>query len=168
MTETAKLLFIGQAYPKNMGKYEFDGSKFYSWFNKIGISTEFLRSNSHITAVLPVYSGTNPKGTGDRLPNQQEIDENLPRLKELILRLNPKVIIPIGKFSIETIFGVNKINLENYISKEFDINPYQILDKTYKIIPLPHPSGLSRWIYQKNHAQLLDRALQMISEYLSS
>ena len=158
------ILFIGQAYPKVFKDYEFQGTNFYRWFNRVGLSTDFIRANSHITAILTTYPGVNSKGTGDRLPTPIEVQENLPRLMNLIQNLQPQAIVPIGKFSMETLFQTQNINLENYVGQTFQIQPYQQLNHYYKVIPLPHPSGLSRWTYQKNHQELLNQALELIKE----
>ena len=158
------ILFIGQAYPKTFKDYEFQGTNFYRWFDRVGLSTDFIRAHSHITAILTTYSGVNSKGAGDRLPTPIEVQENLPRLMNLIQNLQPRAIVPIGKFSIETIFGIQNINLENYIGHSFEIQPYQQLNQLQNIIPLPHPSGLSRWTYQKNHKELLNQALELVKE----
>jgi uracil-DNA glycosylase len=33
------------------------------------------------------------------------------------------------------------------------------------LLPLPHPSGVSRWLLDHEHQQLLKKALTMLSEW---
>jgi hypothetical protein len=62
--------------------------------------------------------------------------------------------------------GKDSINLDLVIGNKFEANPYNLLGKDITIIPLPHPSGASTWVYQKKNRLLLDQALNLLKTEL--
>lgn len=44
------------------------------------------------------------------------------------------------------------------------IGTYSELDGTL-FLPLPHPSGVSRWLNDSQHQQLLQQALQLLAQW---
>ena len=70
--------------------------------------------------------------------------------------MRPKVVLLVGTMAIETFFG--KVRLEDVIGtcKEQDGTLW---------LPLPHPSGVSRWLNEPAHQQLLQRALAILAEW---
>lgn len=155
------ILFVGQALPRRKQKILFETSALYKWFSSHGISQDLLLKNCVITAILMYYPGKNKFGTGDRLPTTLEVTENLPRLLTLIDKTNPKILVPVGVFSIRAMMTNQSMNLDKIIGRKFIQSPYGI-GKQRTIIPLPHPSGLSRWTWQNNNRVLLDQALSKI------
>jgi uracil-DNA glycosylase len=160
-----ELLFIGQALPEKPTDYPFARSRLYKWLEKIGLNKEQVLEIAMFNAVLDFYPGKN--GRADRHPTWQEILKNQNRLGDLVNTINPKVIVAIGKIAVQAILNTNeKIELVDFVGKKFEIIPFNIGDKVYPVIVLPHPSGLSTWIYKSDNQELLDKALNEIRKCL--
>lgn len=156
-----EILFIGQALPEKPAEYPFARSRLYKWLESLDVSKEQVLEISEFNAVLNFYPGK--KGKADRVPSWQEIQGNQERLASLVEKIKPKVIVAIGKVATQAILNTNKkIKLAEFVGKKFEVIPFDIAKKVYPVIILPHPSGLSTWIYQGNNQKLLHQALEEI------
>lgn len=158
-----KVAFIGQAPPKTEPIRPFGRSSLYKWFESVGITLELVDKYFTFGAVYDLFPGLN-KNKGHAVPTPEQISEARPRLAKHLKEFDPEILVPIGKLSIEECFGKEKIKLEEYIGKEFLVDPYNCLGKKIKVIPFPHPSGASTWIYQKENRKLLDNALKLLQK----
>ena len=70
--------------------------------------------------------------------------------------MQPKVILLVGAMAIETFLG--KVKLEDVIGTSQERDGILLL-------PLPHPSGVSRWLLDPEHQQLLQQALAILAEW---
>jgi len=100
--------------------------------------------------------GKNPRGNGDRKPSRQETELCRPFLDAELRLVQPRVVLLVGTMAIETFFG--KTRLEDLIGT------YTESDDTL-FLPLPHPSGVSRWLNDLQHQQLLQQALQLLAQW---
>ncbi len=122
------------------------------------------------TAIYNKFPGSNKQG--HFAPTHSQISGNRDNLKQTIEDFKPDLVIPIGKLSIEyCIYGydqnkLRKINMNEYIGKEFELDPYELTNTKIKIIPLPHPSGASTWFYIEGNKELLEKALMLIKNTL--
>lgn len=79
------------------------------------------------------------------------------RERELAL-IQPKIIIPIGRVAIEQFMPELKGQpLESFIGHVFDRDGMVI-------VPLPHPSGVSRWLNLPENRVKVDEALARLGE----
>jgi uracil-DNA glycosylase len=72
--------------------------------------------------------------------------------------LRPKVIVPVGQMAIARFLGPGP--LEERVGRRFGASP--------AILPLPHPSGQSRWLNGPANRERLERALVLLSELRES
>ncbi|MGH2480558.1 MAG: uracil-DNA glycosylase family protein, partial [Ktedonobacteraceae bacterium] len=70
--------------------------------------------------------------------------------------LRPQVVLLVGSMAIETFCG--KTRLDEIIGT------FQERDDML-FLPLPHPSGVSRWLLAPEHQALLTRALEILAEW---
>lgn len=70
--------------------------------------------------------------------------------------LRPKVVLLVGTMAIEAYLGKAKL--------EQMIGTYQEQDGTL-FLPLPHPSGVSRWLNDPAHQELLQEALAVLAQW---
>ena len=61
------------------------------------------------------------------------------------------MLVPVGKMAIERFFGRNR-KLVDIIGGRFQIDGRIV-------VPLPHPSGASSWIQNRDNQMLISRAL---------
>ena len=161
----ASIMMIGQAPGIHEAKVQRPfgwtaGKKLFQWYESIGVSEEVFREQVYISAVCRCFPGKNEKGSGDRVPNKQEIATCKQWLDKEYTLLKPTLIIPIGKLAISQFLKAKK--LKEVVGQQFIIDtPLLQAD----CIPLPHPSGLSTWYNTEPGKTLLQNALKLLSEH---
>jgi uracil-DNA glycosylase family 4 len=118
---------------------ELDEDEFYATF--------------YCASVTRCYSGRAPGGGGDRTPTARE-QELCSFWREWELRLlGPRLIVAVGGLAARSLLGLT--SLDACIGERFEIGEAVA-------VPLPHPSGVSRWLNQPENRAKLDRALELI------
>lgn len=158
---TAKVMTIGQApgitevqvgRPFNAGS----GTRLFEWLGQVGIDEALFRSTQYMTSVTKCYPGRAKNGGGDRVPKRSEQKLCRPFLDEEIALVDPELIIPIGRLAIE-LFYPRGAKLTDIIGGEMQQNGRWV-------IPLPHPSGASRWHQIPENRALIERAVELIGK----
>lgn len=163
MIHKKTILFIGQALPKQKDRIPYGKTRLYSWFEKVGWSKEQILAVAEFDAVMSVFPGRGKNGR-DRMPTHDDVKHNLGRLKKRICKLRPRLVIPVGTTAAQVIFGNSATKLRDVIGRKFEINPLSALREKTAVIPLPHPSGLSTWVYDEENKLLLEKALLLIRQ----
>jgi len=160
----APILIVGQA----PGIEEFDqkqpfvgssGKRLFSWLKQAGLKEAWIREHALIFQRYLCYPGKQSDGSGDRSPSSKQLDlcqPHLARVLSLMTGLNLKLILPVGRLAIDAFFPASK-PLEEIVGQQMKYS--QAL-----VIPLPHPSGLSRWHQKKEHRALIYQALGLIRD----
>jgi uracil-DNA glycosylase family 4 len=118
---------------------ELDEDEFYATF--------------YCASVTRCYPGRAPGGGGDRTPTAPE-QELCSFWREWELRLlRPRLIVAVGGLAARRLLGLT--SLDACIGERFEIGEAVT-------VPLPHPSGVSRWLNQPANRAKLDRALELI------
>jgi uracil-DNA glycosylase len=112
----------------------------------------------YCTSVTRCYPGKAPSGNGDRTPTPRE-QELCAFWRAWELRLiRPRLILAVGGLSARRLLGVAP--LAPAIGRRFELNGAVV-------IPLPHPSGTSRWLNDPANRARLDQALDVVREELT-
>jgi uracil-DNA glycosylase len=123
---------------------ELDEDEFYATF--------------YCASVTRCYPGKSPSGSGDRTPAPRE-QELCSFWREWELRLiRPELILAVGGLSARRLLGLT--SLSESIGRRFD------LDGAITI-PLPHPSGTSRWLNDPANRERLADALAVVRDELA-
>ena len=136
------------------------GKTLFKWFSSIGMDEAQFREQVYMAAVCRCFPGKNPKGSGDRVPDKQEIANCKYWLKNEYQLLQPKLIIPVGKLAIAQYLSAKK--LVDAVGQQFVIDTPEL---QADCIPLPHPSGLSTWFNMEPGKTLLQDALALIENH---
>lgn len=156
----ARIMTIGQApgvteveakRPFNAGS----GTRLFQWLGAAGIDETWFRSTQYMTAVTKCFPGKAKSGGGDRVPSRREQVLCRPFLDAEIDLVDPQLLIPIGRLAIELFFP-KKSPLEEIIGT-------QVQREGRWIVPLPHPSGASRWHQIPENRARIDKALALIA-----
>ena len=155
-----RILVIGQApghrsIEKDLPFSGPGGRILQKWLEQAGFPVDYLHNHTYLSSLTRCDPGTNPKGHGDRRPSPQEIALCGPFLEAELRLLRPTVVLLVGTMAIEAFFG--KVRLEDVIGT------YQERDGML-LLPLPHPSGVSRWLNDPKHLKLHQQALKILSE----
>jgi len=161
----ASIMVIGQAPGIHEAKVRRPfgwtaGKTLFKWFSTVGVDEEVFRGHVYMAAVCRCFPGKNKKGSGDRVPNKQEIANCKTWLEKEYELLQPKLIIPIGKLAISQYLKANR--LDEVVGQQFIIDTAGLQTDC---IPLPHPSGLSTWYNMQPGKTLLQDALSLIERH---
>jgi uracil-DNA glycosylase family 4 len=123
---------------------EMDEDEFYATF--------------YCASVTRCYPGKSPSGSGDRTPTPRE-QELCSFWREWELRLiRPELILAVGGLSARRLLGLT--SLSESIGRRFDLDGAVT-------IPLPHPSGTSRWLNDPANRERLADALAVVRDELA-
>jgi uracil-DNA glycosylase len=155
----ARIMTVGQApgitekdagRPFNAGS----GTRLFQWLGEAGIDEAWYRSTQYMTSVTKCFPGKAKSGGGDRVPSRAEQALCRPFLDEEIALVDPELIVPIGNLAIH-IFYPEKPKLVDLIGTQKQV-------KGRWIVPLPHPSGASRWTQAAENRVLIEKAIGLI------
>ena len=158
----ALIMTVGQApgitekdagRPFNAGS----GSRLFIWLAEAGIEEDWFRATQYMSSVTKCYPGRVNSGSGDRVPSRTEQQSCRPYLEEEIVLINPALIIPIGRLAIDLYFPKG-LALNQIIGTQKQIGGRWI-------VPLPHPSGASRWHQQEANRALIRKAIKLIKDH---
>ncbi len=117
-------------------------------------SPEEFRRLTYIAPLMRCFPGRNAAGTGDLRPPPAAVANCAHWLDAELRILKPKVLIPVGQMAINRFLGAAP--LEDRIGNRFGGRPV--------IVPLPHPSGQSRWLNEPANRERLAAALAHIAD----
>jgi len=100
------------------------------------------------------FPGRNRQGTGDLRPPPAAVANCAHWLDAELRLLKPRVVLLVGQMAIARFLGPG--SLEDRVGRRFGEMPV--------MVPLPHPSGQSRWLNAASNRDRLERALQIVSD----
>jgi uracil-DNA glycosylase len=132
------------------------GDKLRAWLEQGGVPRDNLYREVYFAAITRCYPGRPPGAKGDRVPSPQEQALCRPWLDELVAVLQPRVILLVGLVAIRTFLGpVSSLTkVVGTVTKQDGV----------LYIPLPHPSGVSRWLNEPAHIEAVERAMNILRE----
>lgn len=131
------------------------GRRLFRWLERAGWDEPAFRETAYITAVTKCFPGANPSGSGDRVPRAAERQLCRPWLEAELALVRPEVIVPVGRLAID-LFYPEKPRLAEVIGTSRRDEAGRLL------VPLPHPSGASRWLNQPRNVGRLEQALYLL------
>ena len=161
----ARIMLVGQApgitekeagRPFNAGS----GSRLFKWLAQAGIDEAWFRHSQYMTAVTKCYPGRAKSGNGDRVPSRKEQELCRPYLQAEISLVDPQLIIPVGRLAIGLFYPAGQ-TLEEIIGTRKQVDHRWV-------VPLPHPSGASRWHQLEENRARVVQAIGLLRESLDS
>lgn len=144
------IMLVGQApgaHESALGKpFAYTAGKtLFKWLGTAtGLDETELRGLIYFSAVARCFPGKAAKG--DRAPSALEIANCRPFLRGEVLALRPRLILAVGRLAIEEVLGPalfpKGAPLAEVVGRTFRTRFH---DVDLEVIPLPHPSGVSRW-----------------------
>jgi len=157
----ASVMLIGQApgvteveaqRPFNAGS----GTRLFEWLGRAGVIEEEFRRSQYMTAVTKCFPGKASGGGGDRVPSKAEQVLCRPYLDRELELVDPRLILPVGRLAINLFFPSSR-PLTAIIGTEAERDGRWV-------IPLPHPSGASRWHQIEANRDRIRRAIDLIGK----
>jgi uracil-DNA glycosylase family 4 len=124
----------------------------------LGMDEEEFYATFYCTSVTRCYPGRVPGGGGDRMPTARE-QELCAFWREWELKLlRPGLIVAVGGLATKRLLGVSR--LDTCIGERFELGDAAV-------VPLPHPSGVSRWLNDPANRARVDRAVELVHAELA-
>jgi uracil-DNA glycosylase len=136
------------------------GKTLFRWLASIGVDESTFRERVFMGAVIRCFPGKNPGRGGDRRPSPGEIARCADHFGAELALLRPELVILVGQMAIQQLLPGKR--LEEVVGRSF---PVTHAGHAFTALPLPHPSGLSRWIQQEPGKTLLRRALRLLRRH---
>ncbi|HEX8229952.1 MAG TPA: uracil-DNA glycosylase family protein [Chloroflexia bacterium] len=150
-----RVLLVGQA-PGLRATTEYKpfagitGDKLRSWMEAGGIPREDFWRKIHFSAVTKCYPGRLPGARGDRVPTPEEQVLCRPWLDGQMQLLKPDIVLLVGLLAIQTFLG--------RVPSLSAVVGTGVVKDEIRYLPLPHPSGVSRWLNEPENIRAVQRA----------
>src|SRR5579883_730911 len=158
-----RVMLIGQA-PGQLEAIEREhfvgraGRVLFRWLERIGVAEADFRRHVYVTAVTKCFPGkAKAAGGGDRRPSPEEVRLCRPFLDRQLALIQPKLVLLVGKMAID--LYLRGRSLDELVGQVFDPGDRELL-------PLPHPSGMSRWLNAPENQAKLAAAMELLRERL--
>lgn len=133
------------------------GTLMRAWFEKAGFDPERFYEDWYFTSLTKCFPGKAASGNGDRAPSAAERALCRPHLETELRLVRPPLIVTLGRQAAEAIIpGARSMTLRELVGTVWRV------DTGYgdvPIVPLPHPSGVARWLNAAENRVLVDRAM---------
>ena len=123
----------------------------------LDMDEETFYSTFYCASVTRCYPGRSPSGTGDRVPAPRERELCTFWFEWELRLLRPELIVAVGGLAIRHLLGPRP--LDECIGSTFEHGGAVV-------VPLPHPSGVSRWLNAPANRARLDEAIDRIRAHL--
>ena len=157
-----RMMLVGQAPASSLRSkgLPFSGQAgrvLFLWLAQAGFSEDDFRANCYFTAITKCYPGParGGPGSGDRAPGAAERRMCRPFLARELELVQPQLVLAVGRMAIEYFLGPLKLTAA--VGHTFD-------QPGRTIVPLPHPSGVSRWTNAPDNRARLDHALRILAD----
>lgn len=134
------------------------GAKLRAWFALAGFSEADYWRYLYFSAVTKCYPGRLPGAKGDRLPTPAEQALCRPWLDAQLAVLGPPIVVLVGQLAISTFLG--KGPLSEFVGLGFERDGRRLL-------PLPHPSGVSTWLNDRDNQARVRRAMSLLGAWVA-
>lgn len=154
-----RIMVVGQAPAARRDEHPLpysgaSGRLLRRWLSRAGFPDDALHERCYLTSLTKCFPGSSLSGKGDRAPSTQEVALCRPNLERELALVRPEVILALGRLAAVRFAGNRP--LTELVGNVFEHD-------TAAVIPLPHPSGVSRWLNDPANQALLDRALAALS-----
>jgi uracil-DNA glycosylase family 4 len=142
------------------------GAQLMRWFARAGFSSEEeVRDRVFMTSMTTCFPGRSRQGTGDRRPSAREVALCAGWLDAYLALIRPALILCIGTLAHARFIPGRR--LEEIVGSAWGVagGPITGVPRMRPaLLPLPHPSGQSRWLNEPAHVGMLDRGLERLGE----
>ncbi len=162
-----RLMIVGQAPGPSSGRRGVPytgatGKTLQRWLERAGFPPGALHRDFYLTSLTKCFPGRaiGIAAKGDRPPSAKEIALCTRHLDREIALVRPEIVVSLGRLAAErldpTARGLPLIDLVG------SLRPAERAGHAFRLLPLPHPSGVSRWLNDPAHVARLDEALAVL------
>lgn len=134
------------------------GDRLRVWFEAGGVPRADFWRKIHFAAVTRCFPGKLPGTRGDRVPSPEEQALCRPWLDGTAKIVKPEVVLLLGLLAIRTYLG-------RVPSLSAVVGTGEIRDGV-RYLPLPHPSGVSRWLNDPANVSAVGRSMEILKAWV--
>jgi uracil-DNA glycosylase family 4 len=142
------------------------GAGLMRWFARAGFAGDAeVRERVFMTSMTTCFPGRVANDAGDRRPSAREVALCRGWLDAYLDVLRPALIVCIGTLAHARFLPGHR--LEAIVGAAWSTQGEVVAGSPAEapvLLPLPHPSGQSRWLNDPQHVRLLDSALERLGE----
>ena len=161
----ARVMLVGQAPSEAAAQYNRPFAwrpgrprpRIWDWLAEVGWAEDEFRALAYLTPVTKCYPGRSPSGSGDRRPTATEVKLCAPYLDRELELVDPDLVITVGTLALERLAG--RVKLDDVVGQALVV---ELAGRRRTLVPLPHPSGVSRWLNEPVNQTKLRQALQTL------
>jgi uracil-DNA glycosylase family 4 len=162
-----RLMIVGQAPGPSAGERPLPytgatGKTLQRWLERAGFPPGALHRDFYLTSLTKCFPGpaTGRGGKGDRPPSAREIALCARHLDREIALVRPQIAVALGRLAAERLDPTARgLPLTDLVGS---LRPAERAGHVFRLLPLPHPSGVSRWLNDPAHMARLDEALAVL------
>lgn len=131
------------------------------WLELAGFPADQWRETWYLTSLTKCFPGKAVQGKGDRPPSRAEIALCSDHLQMELALVRPEIIVTLGKMSASRmITDARRQTLAALVGTAVEV---ELPHGKTTIVPLPHPSGVSRWLNDPANRARVDEGLALLS-----
>ncbi len=163
---TQRVMIIGQApgvraHATGVPWSGRSGEILRSWLERAGFPPEQWRETWYLTSLTKCFPGKATQGKGDRAPSGAEIALCADHLQMELQLVRPEVIVTLGKLAASRVIpGANRQSLATLVGSLAQVD---LPHGSTTVVPLPHPSGVSRWLNDLANRARVDEGLALLA-----
>ena len=130
------------------------------WLAQAGFPPEEWRETWYLTSLTKCFPGKATNGKGDRAPSRAEIALCADHLEMELQLARPEIVVTLGKMAASRLLpGANRHPLSALVGT---VESVDLPHGPTCIVPLPHPSGVSRWLNDPVNRARVDAGLALL------
>ncbi len=159
-----RLMVVGQApavlaHERPLPYTGATGKTLQAWLRTAGFDAGALHERCYLTSLTKCFPGTSASGKGDRAPSGAEIGLCRGHLERELALVRPEVVLALGRLAATELAGPAPLAELVGTVREAERGGHRFL-----VLPLPHPSGVSRWLNDPANRARHQRALALLAE----
>jgi uracil-DNA glycosylase len=169
---TARIMVIGQApggeaAERPLPYSSATGKTLRSWLARAGFPDDAFHDPDrfYLTSLTKCFPGKAKSGGGDRAPSRREIALCAEHLAIELRLVQPELILSLGRLSIEAMLPSTRgLPLAAIVGTPQPAELPFLRDLGTLVLPLPHPSGISRWLNHPDHRARVDAGIAWLAQ----
>jgi uracil-DNA glycosylase len=131
------------------------GEVLRGWLVEAGFPAERWLETWYLTSLTKCFPGKAAQGKGDRAPSPAEIALCADHLATELAFVRPEIVVTLGKLAAARLIpGAGRMALADLVGSTWTV---ELAHGPVVVVPLPHPSGVSRWLNDReNRARVAD------------
>ena len=140
------------------------GMTLRGWLARAGFGDGALHDprRFYLTSLTKCFPGKARQGDGDRAPSRAEIDLCRPNLVAELGLVRPELILALGRLAIDALLPSSRRSSLSDVVGEARPAELEAAGGAL-VLPLPHPSGVSRWHNAPANRARVDLAIEWLA-----